>query len=142
MAEAGYADGFDMELMPTSTYQDTVRQAQVLQAQLAAIGIRTTINAPEWAEWLELEGNFRYDGYICSWNGLIDVEQYYYLQHRTDEVFNFTGYSDSAFDAFGRRKVAPSPTLTSATPSTSRPIRFWLTRRPTCTSTTRLSSAR
>ena len=99
LAEAGYADGFEMELMPTSTYQDTVRQAQVLQAQLAAIGITTTINAPEWAEWLELEGNFRYDGYICSWNGLIDVEQYFYLQHRTDEVFNFTGYSDPNFDA-------------------------------------------
>ncbi|MDE2857413.1 MAG: ABC transporter substrate-binding protein [Chloroflexota bacterium] len=99
LAEAGYADGFEMELMPTSTYQDTVRQAQVLQAQLGAVGIRTTINAPEWAEWLELEGNFRYDGYICSWNGLIDVEAYYYLQHRTDEVFNFTGYSDPAFDA-------------------------------------------
>ena len=30
MAEAGLADGFEMELMPTSTYQDTVRQAQVL----------------------------------------------------------------------------------------------------------------
>ncbi len=99
LAEAGYADGFEMELMPTSTYQDTVRQAQVLQAQLAAVGISTTINAPEWAEWLELEGNYRYDGYICSWNGLIDVEQYYYLQHRTDEVFNFTGYSDPDFDA-------------------------------------------
>ena len=99
LAEAGLADGFEMELMPTSTYQDTVRQAQVLQAQLAAVGIRTTINAPEWAEWLELEGNFRYDGYICSWNGLTDVENYFYLQHRTDEVFNFTGYSDPEFDA-------------------------------------------
>ncbi len=99
LAEAGFPDGFEMELMPTSTYQDTVRQAQVLQAQLAAIGIRTTINAPEWAEWLELEGNFRYDGYVCSWNGLIDVEQYYYLQHRTGEVFNFTGYSNPEFDA-------------------------------------------
>ncbi len=99
LAEAGYPDGFEMELMPTSTYQDTVRQAQVLQAQLAAIGIQTTINAPEWAEWLELEGSYQYDGYICSWNGLVDVEQYYYLQHRTDEVFNFTGYSDPDFDA-------------------------------------------
>jgi peptide/nickel transport system substrate-binding protein len=99
LAEAGYPDGFEMELMPTSTYQDTVRQAQVLQAQLAAVGITTTINAPEWAEWLELEGSFQYDGYICSWNGLIDVEQYFYLQHRTDEVFNFTGYSDPDFDA-------------------------------------------
>ena len=103
LAEAGLADGFEMELMPTSTYQDTVRQAQVLQAQLAAVGITTTINAPEWAEWLELEGNFRYDGYICSWNGLVDVEQYYYLQHRTDEVFNFTGYSDPEFDALVER---------------------------------------
>ena len=84
--------------MPTSTYQDTVRQAQVLQAQLGAIGIRTSINAPEWAEWLELEGSYQYDGYICSWNGLTDVEHYFYLQHRTDEVFNFTGYSDPAFD--------------------------------------------
>lgn len=99
LAEAGYPNGFEMELMPTSTYQDTVRQAQVLQAQLAAVGITTTINAPEWAEWLELEGNFRYDGYICSWNGLTDVEHYFYLQHRTDEVFNFTGYSNPDFDA-------------------------------------------
>lgn len=98
LAEAGYPDGFEMELMPTSTYQDTVRQAQVLQAQLGAIGIRTSINAPEWAEWLELEGSYQYDGYICSWNGLTDVEHYFYLQHRTDEVFNFTGYSDPAFD--------------------------------------------
>ena len=99
LAEAGYPDGFEMELMPTSTYQATVRQAQVLQAQLAAVGITTTINAPEWAEWLEFEGSFHYDGYVCGWNGLVDVEQYFYLQHRTDEVFNFTGYSDPEFDA-------------------------------------------
>lgn len=99
LAEAGFPDGFEMELMPTSTYQDSVRQAQVIQAQLAAIGITATINAPEWAEWLELEGNFNFDAYICSWNGLVDVDQYYYLQHRTGEVFNFTGYSNPEFDA-------------------------------------------
>ena len=103
LAEAGYPDGFEMELMPTSTYPGTVRQAQVLQVQLAAVGIRTTINAPEWAEWLELEGSFQYDGYICGWNGLVDVEQYFYLQHRTGEVFNFTGYSDPEFDALVER---------------------------------------
>jgi peptide/nickel transport system substrate-binding protein len=99
LAEAGFPNGFEMELMPTATYQDTVRQAQVIQAQLAAIGITATINAPEWAEWLELEGNFQFDAYICSWNGLVDVDQYYYLQHRTGQVFNFTGYSNPEFDA-------------------------------------------
>lgn len=99
LAEAGYPDGFEMELLPTVQYGETVRSAQVLQQQLAAIGIEATINAPEWSEWLELEGNFNYDAYICSWNGLIDADQYYFLQHRTGQVFNFTGYSNEAFDA-------------------------------------------
>jgi peptide/nickel transport system substrate-binding protein len=99
MAEAGYADGFEMELLPTTQYGETVRAAQVLQQQLAEIGITATINAPEWSEWLELEGNFLYDAYICNWNGLIDADQYYYLQHHTGLVFNFTGYSNPEFDA-------------------------------------------
>jgi peptide/nickel transport system substrate-binding protein len=98
LEEAGYADGFEMELLPTTQYGETVRAAQVLQQQLAAIGIEATINAPEWSEWLELEGNFQYDAYICSWNGLIDADQYYYLQHRSGQVFNFTGYENEQFN--------------------------------------------
>lgn len=98
LAEAGYPDGFEMELLPTTQYGETVRAAQVLQQQLAEIGIEATINAPEWSEWLELEGNFMYDAYICNWNGLIDADQYYYLQHKSDQVFNFTGYNNPDFD--------------------------------------------
>jgi peptide/nickel transport system substrate-binding protein len=98
LADAGYPDGFEMELLPTTQYGETVRAAQVLQQQLAEIGIEATINAPEWSEWLELEGNFQYDAYICNWNGLIDADQYYFLQHHSDQVFNFTGYSNPEFD--------------------------------------------
>ena len=98
LTEAGYPDGFEMQLMPTVQYGETVRAAQVLQQQLAAVGIQAEIFAPEWSEWLELEGNFQYDAYICSWNGLIDADQYYYLQHHTGLVFNFTGYSNEEFD--------------------------------------------
>lgn len=98
LADAGYPDGFEMELMPTTQYGETVRAAQVLQQQLAEIGITASINALEWSEWLEKEGNFQYDAYICNWNGLIDADQYYYLQHHTDLFFNFTGYSNAEFD--------------------------------------------
>lgn len=98
LADAGYPDGFEMELLPTTQYGETIRAAQVLQQQLAEIGIEASINAPEWSEWLELEGNFMYDAYICNWNGLIDADQYYYLQHRSDQVFNFTGYDNPEFD--------------------------------------------
>jgi len=99
LAEAGFADGFDLVLMPTATYQNTVRQAQVVQQNLAEVGIRATINSPEWAEWLELEGGGNYDVYLCGWIGLTDADLYYYLQHRTGEVFNFTGFSNADFDA-------------------------------------------
>jgi peptide/nickel transport system substrate-binding protein len=98
LADAGYPDGFEMELLPTTQYGETVRAAQVLQQQLAEVGIEATINAPEWSEWLELEGNFQYDAYICSWNALIDADQYYYLQHRSGQVFNFTGYENEEFN--------------------------------------------
>jgi len=99
MAEAGYEDGFEIEWMPNSQVGETVRAAQVLQAQMQQIGITSTINAPEWAEWLELQGSGNYDAFICSWNGLKDADQYYYLQHRTGLVFNFTGFSNPEFDA-------------------------------------------
>ncbi len=98
LSDAGLANGFDLELMPTSTYEETVRQAQVVQQQLQAIGIKATINSPEWAQWLELEGKGNYQTYLCGWIGLTDADSYFFLQHRTGEVFNFTGYSNPAFD--------------------------------------------
>ncbi len=98
LTEAGYEEGFDLVLMPTSTYENTVRQAQVVQQNLAEVGIRASIDAPEWSQWLELEGSGNYDVYLCGWVGLTDADQYYYLQHRTGEVFNFTGYSNPEFD--------------------------------------------
>jgi len=99
LADAGFPDGFELELLPTTQFQETVRAAQVIQQNLAEIGIEASIFAPEWSEWLELEGNHMYDLYICNWNGLVDPDQFYFLQHHTGEVFNFTGYSNPAFDA-------------------------------------------
>lgn len=99
LAEAGLADGFEMELMATSTYENSVRQAQVVQANLAEVGITVTITAPEFAEWLELEGSGQFDAFNLSWIALTDAADYFYAQHRTGEVFNFTGYSNAEFDA-------------------------------------------
>ncbi|UCH26026.1 MAG: hypothetical protein JSV66_19265 [Trueperaceae bacterium] len=98
MAEAGVGDGFEFEIMPTSQYEESVRIAQVLQAQLAPLGITTSIRSLEWAEWLEEEGAGNYDTYVCSWNVLVDPDDFFYAQHKTGEVFNFTGYSNSTVD--------------------------------------------
>lgn len=99
LAEAGYADGFDMEIMSTSTYEDSVRQAQVLQQNLAEVGINVTITTPEFAEWLDRQGGGDFDAFNLSWIALTDANDYFYAQHRTGEIFNFTGYSNPEFDA-------------------------------------------
>jgi peptide/nickel transport system substrate-binding protein len=98
LAEAGLTDGFDMEIMATSTYEESVRQAQVIQQNLAEVGIRVTITTPEFSEWLDREGNGDFDSFNLSWIALTDANDYFFAQHRTGEVFNFTGYSNAEFD--------------------------------------------
>jgi peptide/nickel transport system substrate-binding protein len=117
LAEAGYADGFEMEIMPTTFIEASIRAAQVIQADLAAVGIRASIRTLEWAEWLQEQGDGNYDTYVCSWNGLIDPDDFYYAQHRTGEVFNFTGYSNPASTSCSTRR-AWSASSTSAARST------------------------
>lgn len=110
LAEAGYADGFSAEFMPTTEYEETVRAAQVLQAQLAEVGIDASIRTLEWGTWLEEEGAGNFDMYICSWIGNIDPDDYFYSQHRTGQVFNFTGYSNPELDTLldqGRTEADP-----------------------------------
>jgi peptide/nickel transport system substrate-binding protein len=98
LAEAGFADGFEMEIMPTTFIEATIRAAQVVQADLAAVGIRASIRTLEWAEWLQEQGDGNYDTFVCSWNGLVDPDDFFFAQHRTGEVFNFTGYSNPRVD--------------------------------------------
>lgn len=98
LAEAGFADGFEIEIMPTTQYEESIRIAQMLQAQLAPLNISTSIRTLEWAEWLQEQGDGNYDTFVCSWNGNIDPDDFFYAQHRTGEVFNFTGYSNPTVD--------------------------------------------
>ena len=98
LAEAGYPDGFSIRIMPTVTYDFTMRSAQVVQQQLAAVGIDMEIVAPEWAQWLELRNKGDWDIFVCGWTGLTDADDYYYLQQRTDQIFNRTGYTNPEFD--------------------------------------------
>lgn len=53
LAEAGYADGFDLELKVASSYSQHVNTCQIIAEQLKAVGINATINQVEWNTWLE-----------------------------------------------------------------------------------------
>jgi len=98
LEEAGVADGFDMLIMPTTEYEESIRAAQVIQAQLAPLGINVTLDTREWADWLDTQGQGNFDTFVCSWNVLLDPDDFFYAQHKTGEVFNFTGYTNPTVD--------------------------------------------
>lgn len=52
LAEAGYENGFDLEITVPSAYQPHMDTATVVVEQLRAIGINASIKAVEWSAWL------------------------------------------------------------------------------------------
>ena len=53
LAEAGYANGFDLTITAPGNYQIHVDTAQVIAEQLKAIGVNCKIDTVEWSAWLE-----------------------------------------------------------------------------------------
>ncbi len=98
LAKGGVPQGFETSVMVTTQYPESVRIAQILQAQLAPLGIKVNIRTLEWAQWLDEEAKGNFDMFVLSWNAMIDPSEYFYAQHRTGQGFNFTGYSNPALD--------------------------------------------
>ena len=98
LEEAGYGDGFTMEIMTVVGFDETLRGAQVVQQQLAEVGIEVVIDNIEFGAWLDRQAAGEFDAFMLSWLGLTDVEDYFFLQHRTGNAYNVTGFSNERFD--------------------------------------------
>jgi peptide/nickel transport system substrate-binding protein len=69
LAEAGYPDGFPLEIAVPSNYTMHVDTAQVIVNQRAAAGINATIRLVDWATWLsEIYRERRYQATIISFD--------------------------------------------------------------------------
>lgn len=73
LAEAGYADGFEMELwampVPRPYMPDGAKVAEVMQKNLADVGITANIVSHEWATYLELASKGDADAFMLGWTG-------------------------------------------------------------------------
>jgi peptide/nickel transport system substrate-binding protein len=98
LTEAGYADGFDLEIMIPSNYEFHMQTGEVVVEQLKAVGINATINAVEWSTWLDQCYNGRqYTATICGIT--CDMTPGYLLNRfQTDSKKNFINYSNSEYD--------------------------------------------
>ena len=61
LAEAGYPDGFTATLLSTAQYGMHKDTAEVVQQNLAAVGIQVKLNLPDWATRVSLGNSGQYD---------------------------------------------------------------------------------
>lgn len=73
LAEAGLADGFEMELwampVPRPYMPDGEKVAEVIQKNLADIGVTAKIVSHEWATYLDLASKGDADAFMLGWTG-------------------------------------------------------------------------
>ncbi|WP_265521503.1 ABC transporter substrate-binding protein [Oerskovia flava] len=95
--EAG-VDDLTIDLMVTADYPETVTAAQVIESQLAEVGIAVEIRSLDFGTWLDEQGQGNWDMLMLGWLGNIDPDDFYYGQHHTDGPNNYQGYSNPEVD--------------------------------------------
>ncbi len=98
MTEAGYPDGFDLEITVPSNYEYHMQTAQVVVEQLKAAGINAVINPVEWNTWLEeCYTNRNYQSTICAITS--DMTPGYLMNRfQTDSKKNFVNFASAEYD--------------------------------------------
>lgn len=98
LSEAGYPDGVRATLVVPSVYEFHVQTAQLIQQQLARVGIRLEIQLVDWARWLaEVYAGEQYDATIIGFTGKLDPHPELSRYH-SSYARNFVNFADPDYD--------------------------------------------
>jgi peptide/nickel transport system substrate-binding protein len=103
---AGVDEGQSLGLMVTSEFPETVAAAQVIQANLAEVGIQVEIEDEPFPTWLDRQGEGDFDAWMLGWLGNLDPFGFYHAQHLCDGGNNFQGYCNDEVDALLNQAAA------------------------------------
>ena len=99
LAEAGYADGFDLEITVPSSYTQHVQTAEIIAEQLAAVGVNVTINQVEWSSWVsDVYQGRDYQSTVIGFDISSLSPATWYKRYYTDSSNDFTNFSDASYD--------------------------------------------
>ncbi|MDQ3692620.1 MAG: ABC transporter substrate-binding protein [Chloroflexota bacterium] len=110
LAEAGYPDGFSTEfyIYDNARY---IAQAEVMQQQLAAIGVTININTSEFGTYMSEVVNQNYPFYFALANVIYpDPAAYLYNSFHSDGPFN-SGYANPEVDELLTQAIAENDDL-------------------------------
>ncbi|MGN0403479.1 MAG: ABC transporter substrate-binding protein [Acetatifactor sp.] len=98
LAQAGYPDGFALEITIPSNYEVHMQTGEIVAEQLKSVGINATINPVEWQTWYdEVYKGRKYQATISGLAG--DLTPGYIINRfQTDSAKNFVNFSNAEFD--------------------------------------------
>ncbi|WP_197046689.1 ABC transporter substrate-binding protein [Oceanobacillus salinisoli] len=98
LAEAGYAEGLELDMYLPASYQAYVDAGQVIADELSKVGITANIEIVEWATWLsDVYTNRQYDLTVVGHTGRLDP--YVLLsRYHTESGENYFNYSNERVD--------------------------------------------
>lgn len=98
LSEAGYANGFDMEITVPSNYQMHMDTAQIMVENLKEVGITAKINAVDWSTWLDDTYKGRnFQTTVCGITGKL-TPSYLLVRYQSDAGNNFINYNNPKYD--------------------------------------------
>ena len=99
LAEAGYPDGFALEISVPSNYQPHMDTASVVVEQLRAIGIKATIKPVEWSSWLsDVYQGRNYQATIIGFDAKNLTAQAMLARFCSDAPDNISNFADAEYD--------------------------------------------
>ena len=109
LAEAGFPNGFDVELWsPSGRYLQDIQTAETIQSQLAEVGVNVTVETAEWSTYLATVNRQRSESVVpfglLAWGTVTGDADYglYALLHSTQHVPNGSNrgfFSNDKLDA-------------------------------------------
>ena len=116
LAEAGYPHGLSFDYLGLSQYPNLLTTGEVIQSQLAKIGVTMNITQMEVTAWLDKYAGADYQATSAYWAGTVDPDNFYSNIILTGAPDNFTKYSNPAVD----KLIAQANTAT--TPAERKPL--------------------
>ena len=98
LAEAGYENGFDLEISIPSNFDQHMQSGEIIVEQLKAVGINATIKPVEWQTWLsDVYSAKQYQATIVGFDGTLAPSDW--LQKYTSTSGkNIAQFSSEAYD--------------------------------------------
>ena len=99
LIEAGYPDGFDMEILVSNEIRSRI--CQIIQQDYASIGVNMEISVVEFGTLVEMSTGEDYDAFLLGWSQAVDADNTMVFSFHSDNFGskgNRARYSNPEFD--------------------------------------------